>query len=175
MMDFLVLLLHTLQKNIMKRKKQNQSKWSVQLPILPVILVIAVFLAACGNPTDTQTTPPAPRTPVPTDKVESPADTQAPPAAESDVSFSQDIFPILQKSCHQCHGSSRTDANLSLINYDQLMAGGNRGAAIKPGDADNSLLIKLVVTQSMPKVGSKLTPEQIQLITDWVNQGALDN
>jgi len=33
----------------------------------------------------------------------------------------------------------------------------------------------MVTTQKMPKRGPKLTPDQVQLITDWVNQGALDN
>jgi hypothetical protein len=55
------------------------------------------------------------------------------------------------------------------------MAGGKSGPAIQPGDADNSLLVQLVVSQRMPVGGTKLTPEQIQLITNWINQGALDN
>jgi len=37
------------------------------------------------------------------------------------------------------------------------------------------LLVELVTTQKMPKRGPKLTPPQIQIITDWVNQGALNN
>jgi len=27
----------------------------------------------------------------------------------------------------------------------------------------------------MPKRGPKLTPDQVQLVVDWINQGALDN
>ncbi|HEX5809988.1 MAG TPA: hypothetical protein VFY25_15070, partial [Anaerolineales bacterium] len=59
--------------------------------------------------------------------------------------------------------------------HAELMAGSDNGAVIIPGDAANSLLVELVATQKMPKRGPKLTPPQVQLITDWVNQGAPDN
>jgi len=55
------------------------------------------------------------------------------------------------------------------------MAGSDNGPVVIPGDVKNSLLVELITTQEMPKRGPKLTPLQIQLITDWVNQGALDN
>ena len=59
--------------------------------------------------------------------------------------------------------------------YADLMAGSNNGPVILAGNAGNSLLVELIATQKMPKKGPKLTREQIQLIVDWVNQGALDN
>ncbi len=150
--------------------------------ILPVILIIAVFLTACGSTDGTQTAstsaPPTVEQPLPTfeptEETESPA-TQAPSTSSGEVSFANDILPIFQIRCFQCHNDGGSKGGFSLINYDQLMAGGNSGAAIEPGDADNSLLVKLIVSQRMPASGNKLTPEQIQLITDWVNQGALDN
>ena len=55
------------------------------------------------------------------------------------------------------------------------MAGSKNGPVIAAGDADNSLLVELVSTQKMPKRGPKLTPDQVQVIIDWVNQGALNN
>jgi hypothetical protein len=59
--------------------------------------------------------------------------------------------------------------------HASLIAGSDNGPVIVPGDAANSLLVEMVATQKMPKRGPKLTPPQVQLITDWVNQGALDN
>jgi len=44
-----------------------------------------------------------------------------------------------------------------------------------PGDAANSKMAELVLNQKMPKRGPKLTPDQAQLIVDWINQGALEN
>ncbi len=55
------------------------------------------------------------------------------------------------------------------------MAGSDNGPVVIAGDASNSLLVELIANQKMPKRGAKLTPSQVQLITDWVNQGALDN
>jgi hypothetical protein len=55
------------------------------------------------------------------------------------------------------------------------MAGSDNGAVIIPGNADESLLVDLIVNNEMPKRGPQLTPPQVQLIIDWVNQGALDN
>lgn len=167
----------------MKNLNQPQSKRSAQWHILPVILIIAVFLVACGNTTETGPQSPSTIEPTeeqvvpafePTEEPESPA-TQAPSTSDGELSFSKDILPIFQKSCFQCHGSGGGRGGFNLNNYDQLMAGGNSGAVIEPGDADNSLLVQFIVSQRMPVGGNKLTPEQIQLITDWVNQGALDN
>jgi hypothetical protein len=74
-----------------------------------------------------------------------------------------------------CHGGERVEEGLLLRSYAELMSGSDNGPVIIPGDAQNSLLVELVVNQKMPKRGPKLTPPQVQLIIDWVNQGALDN
>jgi len=55
------------------------------------------------------------------------------------------------------------------------MEGSDHGPVIVSGDADNSLLIRKLVKGEMPKRGPKLTPVQIQTITDWINAGALNN
>lgn len=47
--------------------------------------------------------------------------------------------------------------------------------AIVPGNANESLFVKLIVEGEMPNRGTKVTPEELQLIIDWVNQGALNN
>ncbi len=62
-----------------------------------------------------------------------------------------------------------------LKTYTDMMAGSKNGPVVTPGDATDSLLVQLLVEQKMPKKGLKLTPPQLQLITDWVNQGAQDN
>jgi mono/diheme cytochrome c family protein len=153
-----------------------------------VLLVLIVgLLSACGTqPTSTPTSAPtevvAPATEAPTE-APSPTDTAAPteppatqpPAEGATVSFANDILPIFESRCIGCHGGDRTQEGLDLKTHASLMAGSNNGAVVIAGDAANSLLVEMVATQKMPKRGPKLTPPQIQLITDWVNQGALDN
>ena len=65
--------------------------------------------------------------------------------------------------------------DLDLKTHASLMAGSDNGPVVAPGDAANSLLVEMVATQKMPKRGPKLTPPQVQILTDWVNQGALNN
>jgi mono/diheme cytochrome c family protein len=91
------------------------------------------------------------------------------------VSFSADVLPIFESRCIGCHGGERTQEGLDLKTHASLMAGSNNGFVVTPGDAADSLLVELVANQKMPKRGPKLTPPQVQVITDWVNQGAPDN
>ncbi|MGB8981175.1 MAG: c-type cytochrome domain-containing protein [Anaerolineales bacterium] len=158
---------------------------------IALTVLIAGLLSACGTqpagiPVSGATETALPATQVPTDL---PTDTAAPtePAAATEapatqpaaagatVSFATDILPIFESRCINCHGGDRTQEGLDLKTHAALMAGSNNGSVVTPGDAANSLLVELVVTQKMPKRGPKLTPPQIELITEWVNQGALDN
>ncbi len=59
--------------------------------------------------------------------------------------------------------------------YDNIFAGSRNGPVIEPGNAADSLLVQLIVDGEMPNRGAPVTPEELQLIIDWVNQGALNN
>lgn len=100
-------------------------------------------------------------------------DGQSPQVAT--VSFANDVLPIIQGRCINCHGGEQTEEGLVMLTYADIMAGSDNGPVVIPGDAEHSLLAELVSTQEMPKRGPKLTPPQVQLIMDWINQGALDN
>ena len=147
-----------------------------------IVILLAGLLAACGSqPTEAPASPPteeavpATEAPVATDTSAPAAQPTEEPASTTGVSFVNDVLPILQSRCLNCHGGDRLEEGLSMKTYADLMAGSENGLVITPGDAENSLLVELVSTQKMPKRGPKLTPPQIQLIIDWINQGALDN
>lgn len=91
------------------------------------------------------------------------------------VSFKNDVMPLLQSRCFTCHGGQQTNRGLDLATYDSLMAGSQNGPVVTAGDAANSLIIQLVASGMMPKSGAKLTPAEVQMLTDWVNAGAKDN
>jgi mono/diheme cytochrome c family protein len=164
-----------------------------------LFVLIVGLLTACGaQPTTAPASPPtdtsAPATEPPTEAATEPpteaateAPTEAPteaateapatqPAAEgATVSYASDILPLFESRCIGCHGGERTQEGLDLKTHASLMTGSSNGPVVTPGDAANSLLVEMVATQKMPKRGPKLTPDQVQLITDWINQGALDN
>ena len=126
--------------------------------------------------TETPTNPPSPTIlPTETFQATEPVAATQPAVQGATVSFATDVFPIIQSRCINCHGGDRTEEGLVMLTYADLMAGSDNGPVITPGDAVNSLLAELVSTQKMPKRGPKLTPPQVQVIIDWINQGASNN
>ena len=127
-------------------------------------------------PTDTaivESSPAAPTT-APTE-VPSEVPATQPSIQGAAVSFTNEILPIFNSRCSNCHGGNRTEEGLVLLTYEGILQGSDNGPVIVAGNADASLLVEQVVNQEMPKRGPKLTPPQIQLIVDWINQGALQN
>jgi len=96
-------------------------------------------------------------------------------AADTDISYARDVRPILESRCGNCHIGEFTSADLHMDTYESLMEGSQNGPVIVAGEAKESLLIKKISTGEMPKRGPELTPQQIQMLTDWVNAGAKNN
>ena len=67
-----------------------------------------------------------------------------PAAAKTDVTFADDIQPILKASCVRCHGADRPKAQLRLDTLEGVMKGTKVGPILKAGDSANSLLVKAV-------------------------------
>lgn len=92
------------------------------------------------------------------------------------VDYAKDIQPILAASCYSCHGPQRAMGQLRLDNKTLAMKGGISGAAINPGHAQDSRIIHRVLglhdEARMPMKGDPLTPQQIDLLKRWIDQGA---
>jgi mono/diheme cytochrome c family protein len=156
------------------------------------LTLLTLVLAACGGqtaqtPSTTEAQPiqiptltPAPQQEVAMPTAEVPSTEVAVPTAEAPssvagVSYSTNIKPIFEGGCTECHGGGQTKAGLDMTTYDGLIAGSFNGAVIVPGNSTESLLVQLVSEGKMPKRGAKLTPEQVQVISDWISAGALNN
>jgi mono/diheme cytochrome c family protein len=88
--------------------------------------------------------------------------------------FENKVRPILVTSCGSCH-QDRAAGGLSLNSRADLIKGGDSGPAIAPGDPEKSLLLQAVHqtgSLKMPKGGTKLTQDQIAVLTDWIRMGA---
>jgi hypothetical protein len=96
----------------------------------------------------------------------------------SAVSFQQRVLPIFTLSgCTGCHGGTN---GLTVGTVASLLQGGIHGPAVIPGNADGSLIIKKTSPtppfgERMPQGGPYLADTTIQVIRDWINQGAQDN
>ncbi len=149
------------------------------------LTVLTLALAACGGQAPQPEPQSQPTLVIPTltagAPLEAPTATEpaAPateaPAASREVSFANDVMPIFTSSCIGCHGGDQTKAALDLKTYENLMAGSFNGVVIVAGNATESVLVQQVADGEMPKRGDKLTPEQVQLISDWVAAGAPNN
>lgn len=88
--------------------------------------------------------------------------------------FENKVRPILVNRCNECHAGGESEGGLSLRSRKSMLAGGETGAAIVPGDPDNSLLVKALhyddVYQMPPD--SKLPEEEIRIIEDWIRESA---
>jgi uncharacterized membrane protein len=153
-----------------------------------VLLLLVGVLSACASPATN--TPASQPTQAPAVTTEAPVTA---PAAATDtsaventatagttdsgatVSFANDIQPLLQSRCINCHGGQKTEKELNLTSYEGVMTGSENGPVVTPGDAATSTMAELVSNGKMPKRGPKLTPDQVQLIVDWINQGAQNN
>ena len=81
---------------------------------------------------------------------------------------------LLQRRCLQCHNETTAMSGLQVLTREQLLKGGTRGPAIKPGDASASLLFQAVTHSGklvMPPTG-KLNEDETRLLRNWIDQGA---
>ncbi len=143
--------------------------------ILFVVMATVMVVTACSTASETPTAYSNPSTATQPPAYTDPSSATSAPAASGPISFAADILPIFQSRCTNCHGGERTEKGLDLKSYASLMNGSERGPVVVAGDAANSALANLISSGKMPKRGPKLTPEQVQLVIDWINQGALNN
>src|SRR5712691_12972930 len=84
--------------------------------------------------------------------------------------------PAALAKCQQCHGDKLQMSHLSLTSRDAMLKGGDHGASIVPGNAEESLLYKRITGQVQPAMPMApipaLTTEEIASIKDWINAGA---
>lgn len=89
-----------------------------------------------------------------------------------DVSYQADILPLWGE-CVSCHNGNEPPNLEDLVSYDEILNG-----YVVPGDADASVLYKSLLgidDISLMPPGSIWPTSKINLVRDWINQGALNN
>ena len=97
----------------------------------------------------------------------------AKPTPEELQFFESKVRPILVQNCHKCHSGAKPKGDLSLASRDGLLAGGESGDVVIPGQPEKSLLVEAINRQSieMPP-DKKLADDEIATLTQWVKIGA---
>ncbi len=95
-------------------------------------------------------------------------------AADTAVSFSKDIKPILETRCLKCHGPAMQLAKLDLRSREAALKGGEKGPSIVPGKPEQSILYKRCAGTEKPAMpmDGKLTAKEIDLLKRWIEQDA---
>src|SRR5579883_3648148 len=76
--------------------------------------------------------------------------------------FEKKVRPILVSHCYTCHSAdTKPSGGLRVDDRNGLLAGGNTGPAVVPGDPDKSLLLRRVIKKNvkrrMPLEGKPLS------------------
>jgi hypothetical protein len=105
------------------------------------------------------------------------------------ISLKRQVQPLFTLHCISCHGGASPEAQLTLESgrlYDPVL--GAVGVAsweqppllrIEPAASDRSYLVHKItgsgiIGERMP-VGGALSPQEIDVIREWIDEGALDN
>jgi hypothetical protein len=95
-------------------------------------------------------------------------------SASSSVSFSQ-VDEIFDESCEHCHNADDEKGGLLMDSYASLVAGGEHGNALVPGDSAASRLMQMIEGKLKPRMPYKEDPlprVQVELIRRWIDEGA---
>jgi hypothetical protein len=95
--------------------------------------------------------------------------------AESIEFFERDVRPLLLEHCSACHSEKvgNTKGGLSLDSRQAMLAGGDSGAAVVPGNVDESLLVEAIRRESYEMPPEKPLAEKDRLTLErWIEMGA---
>ena len=105
-------------------------------------------------------------------------------AGEPDISYVQEVKPILEKNCLSCHqagGSGFEASGFSMASYADLMKGTEGGPMVIAGDVEGSNLVVLMEGRADPSISmphgtiDPVPNADIQVIKKWIGPGAKNN
>jgi mono/diheme cytochrome c family protein len=98
-----------------------------------------------------------------------PAPQEPEAGTERELTFSAGIGPMLTTNCSACHGPSGS-GGLDVSSYETLLAGGDSGPGIVPGDPASSLVF-LRQSEDAPHYG-QLESDDLAFLEEWILAGA---
>ncbi|MEX0704048.1 MAG: c-type cytochrome domain-containing protein [Planctomycetales bacterium] len=97
------------------------------------------------------------------------------PTGNETVSFTKDVAPFMSNLCVRCHSGNNPRGGLSLETYEKLMAGGQSGRVVLPGNLEGSRLWQLAGLQDpikMPPGNALITRTNHSNLRTWILEGA---
>jgi mono/diheme cytochrome c family protein len=153
--------------------------------ILTVVMLVGVYGFTTAENTALTTIPPQPEsmdvfvpqtpTPIPTPvPTFTPTPKPPTPAATSSANptWNGAIGALFAEKCTGCHGGTDPAAGLNLSSYSTAIQGGVNGPFFIAGDSANSSIITKFTSGGHPY--ATLLEEELALITEWINAGAVE-
>ena len=105
------------------------------------------------------------------------------PRAAAQVSYQEDVFPIIELRCLECHqpgGPGYETSGFDMRTYESLMEGTKFGPVITPGSPFESNLVAVIEHRTSPEIwmphqSKQLSKCERQAIRFWIAQGARNN
>ena len=103
---------------------------------------------------------------------------------ELPVSFSQNVRPILDRYCIECHlpgGKGFEASGFSVESYEDLMKGNRNGPMVIAGDSLGSNMLVLMEGRANPSIKMPhkkpvgASKKELETIRLWIDQGAQNN
>jgi len=103
---------------------------------------------------------------------------------EPTVSYVQDVKPITDKYCIECHqvgGAGQVASGFSVASYADLMQGTRHGPMVIAGDSMGSNVLVLMEGRADPSIKmphgkrESASKAEIETLRLWIDQGAQDN
>ena len=101
-----------------------------------------------------------------------------PKTVEAEIN-QHDVLPVMLLRCTACHGPRRQDGKLQLHTAEAILAGGENGPALVPGDPDASRMIQRIESHACPpqkdllRVFVQRPPSgEVKKLREWISAGA---
>ncbi len=86
----------------------------------------------------------------------------------TNVTFTSDIYPVINNNCIGCHNSAFASGNVNLETYDNIVAAANNGSLMGAIKHESGW-------SPMPKNGNQLDDCTIKKLDAWINNGTPNN
>jgi hypothetical protein len=94
------------------------------------------------------------------------------PSSLPAVDFVHKVMPILREHCGECHTGKRREGGLAMNTRAELLAGGESGKVVIPGNAAKSLFLERIRSADeallMPPDGPRLAAEKVAILQEWI-------
>ncbi len=93
--------------------------------------------------------------------------------------YAKDVAPIIATYCLPCHlAENENPSGLALDSYEFMLKGGKEGVPVVAGKPEESFLYTKLTDdppfgKQMPRGKKKMTQEEIDVIKEWIAEGAV--